>query len=141
MLFKFEKAVDYFLFLMLVVKTIFLFAAVGHVVTIHAKNPKIQQHELLMRRISDITEMIFIFGMSLFLIYYFYPRRDSFKVNKETALLLFAYGIVMLLGALKRYNIPTPHIVPKKPETASSQPPTPVDAIPTPYVEPPSYHK
>lgn len=119
MVFKFERTVDYFLFLMLIVKTIFLIAAVGHVVTIHAKNPKIQQHELLMRRISDTTEMIFIFGMSMFLIYYFYPRRDSFKVNKETALLLFAYGIVMLIGALKRYNIPTPHILPKKTDTTS----------------------
>jgi hypothetical protein len=114
MLFKFEKAIDYFLFLMLIVKAIFLISAVGHVVTIHANNPNIQKHELLMRKISETTEMIFIFGMSLFLIYFFFPRRKSFPINKETALLLFAYGIVMLLGALKRYNIPTPHLVPKK---------------------------
>jgi hypothetical protein len=119
-MFKFEKAIDYFLFFMLLVKSIFLISAVGHVVTIHAKNPKIQQHELLMRKISETTEMIFIFGMSLFLIYFFFPRRKSFPINKETALLLFAYGIVMLLGALKRYNIPTPHLIPKKEDTNSN---------------------
>jgi hypothetical protein len=105
---KIEKAVDYFLFFMLAVKFIFLIAAVGHVITVHAKNPKINQHEELMRKVSDTSEMIFIFGMSLFLIYYFVPSKKSFVVTKETAVLLFAYGIVMLLGALKRYHIQTP---------------------------------
>jgi uncharacterized membrane protein YgdD (TMEM256/DUF423 family) len=99
---------------MLVVKFIFLISAIGHVITIKSKNPKIQQHELLMRKISETTEMIFIFGMSLFLIYFFFPRRKSFPINTETALLLFAYGIVMFIGALKRYNIPPPYILQKK---------------------------
>lgn len=113
-MFKFEKVIDYFLFIMLVVKFIFLISAIGHVITIKSKNPKIQQHELLMRKISETTEMIFIFGMSLFLIYFFFPRRKSFPINTETALLLFAYGIVMFIGALKRYNIPPPYILQKK---------------------------
>ncbi len=115
-MFKFEKAIDYFLFFMLIVKFIFLISAVGHVITIRSNNPKIKQHELLMRRISGTTEMIFIFGMSLFLIYYFFPRRRQFEINRETAVLLFAYGIVMLLGALKRYHVPTPHLLQKKSE-------------------------
>lgn len=129
---KVEKAIDYFLFFMLAVKFIFLISAVGHVVTIHAKNPKIQQHEEFMRKVSDTSEMIFIFGMSLFLIYYFTPSKKTFVVNKETAVLLFAYGIVMLLGALKRYNVPTPHPFQKKAESngQTSQPTQSAEPVP-----------
>lgn len=117
---NFVNYVDYFLFFMLIVKTVFLVSAIGHVITIRSVNPKIQQHELLMRKISDTSEMIFVFGMSLFLVYYFFPNKKNFIINKETAILLFAYGFVMLIGAVKKYHFPTPHLLDKKKEGSTS---------------------
>jgi uncharacterized membrane protein YgdD (TMEM256/DUF423 family) len=102
---------DYFLFFMLSVKFLFLIASVGHIITLRSVNPKIKKHEQLMRKASETTEMIFVFGMSIFLIYYFVPTKKHFAINKETAVLLFAYGIVMFLGALKKYHFPTPKIL------------------------------
>jgi hypothetical protein len=108
MKFKLESIVDYFLIIMLAVKLIFLISTIGHVITIKSSNPNIAKHELLLRKISGTTEMIFIFGMSTFLIFYFRPNKKNFIISRETALLLFAYGIVMLIGAFKRYHISTP---------------------------------
>lgn len=105
---KLNTMVDYFLFAMLAIKLVFLVSAVGHVITVRSSNPKINQHERLMARISDTTEMLFIFGMSLFLIYHFFPNKKSYPIDKETAVLLFAYGFVMLVSALKRYHVPRP---------------------------------
>ena len=120
--FKFQSFVDYFLFFMLIIKFVFLISAVGHVITLKSSNPKIQQHEELMRKISETTEMIFIFGMSLFLIYYFVPNKKQFVINRETAVLLFAYGIVMLLGALKRYHFPSVREIVQKKEQSNGTP-------------------
>jgi hypothetical protein len=100
-----ESFVDYFLGIMLLVKFVFLMSYVGHFVTVTSKNPKITQHEKWMRYVYDTSEMIFIFGMSFFLIYYFRPNRKAYVIKKETAILLFAYGFVTFLGALKRYHL------------------------------------
>ena len=108
--FKFENIVDYFLFFMLIVKLVFLISSLAHVITLKSSNPKIQQYELLMRRISERTEMVFIFGMSAFLIYFFFPNKKDFDITRETAILLFTYGIVMLIGAFKKYHFP-PHMI------------------------------
>lgn len=120
MKYKFVTAVDYFLFFMLIVKFIFLITATGHVVTIYSKNPSIQKHEQLLRKISETSEMIFIFGMSAFLIYHFSPSKKTFEITVETAFLLFAYGIVMFLGALKKYHV-TPSPVIKQSQQANQQ--------------------
>jgi hypothetical protein len=119
-----NSLVDYFLGFMLLVKVVFLFSAMGHVITVKSKNPKIQQHEQLMRYISDTTEMIFIFGMSLFLIYYFVPNKKIYVIKKEPALLLFAYGFVTLIAALKRYHLmPSQEEATKKDSSISTSTP------------------
>lgn len=125
---QFRSFVDYFLGFMLVVKLIFLFTAVGHVITVKSKNPKIQAQEGWTRFVSETTEMIFVFGMSFFLIYYFSPNRKVYVIQKETALLLFAYGIVMLVAALKRY-----HLIPQRQSpSVEKQPPTSTSNNPNP---------
>lgn len=122
---RLDLFVEYFLGAMLIVKLVFLISTVGHVITLKSVNPKIQQHEKLMRYISEMTEMIFIFGMSFFLIYYFVPNRKVYVIQKETALLLFAYGFVTLVAALKKYNmIPSRAVVLpiQKPSATNGQP-------------------
>jgi hypothetical protein len=114
---QFRSFVDYFLGIMLLVKLVFLITAVGHVITVRSKNPKIREQEAWTRFVSETTEMIFVFGMSFFLIYYFAPDRKVYVIQKETALLLFAYGIVMLFAAVKRY-----HLMPSKQATSVEKP-------------------
>ena len=74
------------------------------------------------RYVSETTEMIFIFGMSFFLIYYFAPNRKVYVIQKETAVLLFSYGFVMLMAAIKRYQL-TPYALKPLNEKQSSSPP------------------
>jgi hypothetical protein len=122
------SVVDMFLGFMLLVKFVFLISAVGHVITVKSKNPKIKDQETWVGYISDTSEMIFIFGMSFFLIYYFSPNRKTYVIQKETAILLFAYGIVMLVAAVKRYHL-TPSRkdlpTPEKKSPSNSPAPTP----------------
>jgi hypothetical protein len=132
---RFEKTVDYFLSFMLLVKFVFLISSVGHIVTVHSKNPKIQQHEEWLRKVSETTEMIFVFGMSIFLIYYFIPSKKTFVVTRETAVLLFAYGIVMLFGAVKRYHLTPPYLIQNKAEAKNQQQHPTQSAEPIPYVD------
>jgi hypothetical protein len=133
MKFRIDSAIDNFLVVMLFVKFVFLISSVGHVATVRSSNPNITKHELLLRRISETSEMIFVIGMSLFLIYHFRPNKKSYVIGFEAALLLFAYGIVMLFGAFKKYHIKTPIDRLKKEddseknteEPPSTNPPTP----------------
>lgn len=129
MKFNVENFIDNFLVVMLFVKFVFLISSLGHIATIKSSNPQIKKHELLLRRISETSEMIFIIGMSLFLIYHFRPNKKSYVIGVEAALLLFAYGLVMLFGAVKKYHIkpPTDFIEKKidKDESVSTNPPSP----------------
>jgi hypothetical protein len=127
---RLDLFVDYFLGIMLIVKFVFLISAVGHIITVKSKNPKIQQHEKMMRDISETTEMIFLFGMSVFLIYYFVPNKKAYVINKETALLLFAYGFVTFVAALKRYHLMPARQFQKSETTPSKSPSTSAGSFP-----------
>jgi hypothetical protein len=49
---------------------------------------------------QERTEFIFVFLMSLMLIYLFYPRSTKpIVIDFETKLLLFVFGIITLIGA------------------------------------------
>jgi hypothetical protein len=96
---KFEKTLDYFLFFIILIKIIFVGAAVGHLFFSHFYNEKTQllDHKLLYWK--ERTEFVFIISMSILLIYQFHPLLSKKHLDDETSLLFFLFGWVLFLTA------------------------------------------
>ena len=48
---------------------------------------------------KERTEFIFVFLMSMLLIYLFYPRKPTTVITGETKILLFLFGFILLITA------------------------------------------
>jgi hypothetical protein len=95
----FNKSLDYFVLFIIFIKIVFAISAVGYVIISHSKNYGLQDKldpKLLYWK--QRTEFIFIASMSLLLMYHFFPGKNV-PVNKESGLLFFLFGIILLVSA------------------------------------------
>ena len=99
---RMNNPTDYYIILMFIIKIVFLITASLHFVFERFKDPKLSDLTNKLNNIANITEMMFITGMSFFLMVYFRPSGKNFVVTKEMALLLFAYGFVMVVVLFRR---------------------------------------
>ena len=98
----------FFIYFIVFVKFIFIGAKMMEKVVEHQlKNTKdakekgkLTKQMVQLVYISDRAEFVFIISMSLLLIYIFNPKNPKLtKINTETSILLFLYGIIVLITA------------------------------------------
>ncbi len=98
---KFESTFDFLIFFIVIIKLVFLFSAVGHVVLTHLPksmgiNMGLTDAKLLYWK--ERTEFIFIASMSVLLIYHFRPGHLK-PIPAESSLLFFLFGWILLITA------------------------------------------
>ena len=96
---KFDSTIDFFVLFIIFIKFIFVIAAVGHLVLTHlpasiTKHINISDTTLVYWK--ERTEFIFIVTTSILLIYHFRPGHLK-PISKETAILFFLFGWIMIL--------------------------------------------
>lgn len=95
---KFETTLDYFLFFIIFIKIIFALSFIGDIISKHTNNIIINELDPRFLYWKDRTEFIFIACMSLLLIYHFNPT-NSVPVPKDTNILFFIFGCILLFTA------------------------------------------
>lgn len=93
---KLETWLDYFIFFIILIKLVFIFSAIGHLIFSHAKNPKAQTLSPKLLYWKERTEFVFIICMAILLVYHFNPRFAKKPVSEETALLFFLFGWILI---------------------------------------------
>ena len=95
--FKFETWLDYFIFFIIIIKFVFLFTSIGNFLISYSENElaKLIDSKLLYWR--ERTTFIFSISMAILLIYYFNPYVPAPKIDKNTRLLFFLFGCVLIL--------------------------------------------
>lgn len=92
------QIIDYIIVFLIIVKVLFLVSAVTDVYLEHKKGEK---NEELIEKVQfwkDRFEFVFIAGMSLLLVYFFFPRNNKPIVTTfETRFLFFVYGIIIFV--------------------------------------------
>lgn len=92
------QKIDYFITFLLIVKVLFVLCALARVYLEHKKGEK---NEVLIEKVEywkDRFEFIFIAGMSLLLMLFFFPRNNKPIVTTfETRFLFFVYGILVFI--------------------------------------------
>jgi len=93
------EKIDYFITFLLIIKVLFVVCALARVYLEHKKGE--QKNEELIGKVEywkDRFEFIFIAGMSLLLLYFFFPRNNKPIVTTfETRFLFFVYGIIIFV--------------------------------------------
>jgi hypothetical protein len=106
---KLENTFDFFILFIIFIKIIFIVSAIGHIILTHAHNIFIvDKLDPKLVYWKERTEIIFNISMALLLIYHFRPN-VSVPINKETILLFYLFGWVILLTSnwsLFIYNSP-----------------------------------
>ena len=96
---QFETWIDYLIFFIILVKIVFILSAIGHIILSHSTSNKAKDVDDKLLYFKERTEFIFIISMSILLIYHFNPRLSKKEVNKESALLFFLFGWVLIFTA------------------------------------------
>ena len=93
------QKIDYIITFLLIVKVLFVVCALARVYLEHKKGE--QKNEVLIEKVEywkDRFEFIFIAGMSLLLMCFFFPRNNKPIVTTfETRFLFFVYGILVFI--------------------------------------------
>jgi cbb3-type cytochrome oxidase subunit 3 len=93
------QKIDYVITFLLIVKVLFVLCALARVYLEHKKG---ENNEELIGKIEywkDRFEFVFIAGMSLLLLYFFFPRNNKPIVTTfETRFLFFVYGILVFIN-------------------------------------------
>jgi hypothetical protein len=92
---KLDTGLDFYVFFLIIIKCIFVAAALGHLVLAHTDSSFDKYDEKLLYW-KERTEFIFIVSMSILLIYYFHPIIKSGTMSSETKLL---FGWILLVTA------------------------------------------
>jgi len=94
---KFESILDFFILFIILIKFCFFMLYITNAFLIYSgsKNVKLSASVLFWK---ERTEFIFIACMSCLLMYHFFPRRNV-PYSKETSLLFFLFGFIMLFTA------------------------------------------
>jgi hypothetical protein len=95
---KLDTAMDFYVVFLIIIKCIFVLAALGHVVLAHTTSSFDKYDEKIVYW-KERTEFIFIVSMSILLIYYFHPIIKSGPMSSETKLLFFLFGWILLVTA------------------------------------------
>jgi hypothetical protein len=110
---KFETKLDYFIFFIVFIKIIFILSAFSHVILHYSikhnsKNveKKIKIDEKLVY-FKELTEFIFIISMSILLIYHFNPNYSRKPISKETSLLFFLFGFILIITSKWSLIVPS----------------------------------
>lgn len=96
---------DTYLIFIVGIKILFLVSAFGFFYYSHfSKSPvsisKTSQFEIWKER----TEDVFITSMTILLLYLFFPRKIPIVINRETNLLLFIFGCILLINIIKKIH-------------------------------------
>ena len=96
---------DTYLIFIIGIKILFLVSAFGFFYYSHfsktpASKAKTSQFEIWKER----TEFVFISSMTLLLLYLFFPRKIPIPINRETNLLLFIFGCILLINIMKKIH-------------------------------------
>jgi len=94
---KLETKLDYYIFLIVIIKIIFWFSVIGNLFIsflINTNNTRIDNYLL---HLKEITEFIFIICMSILLIYYFNPFLPKQPIQKESSSLFFLFGCILII--------------------------------------------
>ena len=95
----FETDMDIFLFFIIVIKVIFIISAIGHIILSHSTSKKAHKIDPKLVYWKKRTEFVFIISMAILLIYHFNPRVKKIVIGKETSILFFLFGIVLIVTA------------------------------------------
>ena len=95
---KLDSGLDFYVLFLIIIKTIFVVAALGHVVLAHTTSSFDKYDDKLVYW-KERTEFIFVVSMSVLLIYYFHPFIKSAPMSSETRLLFFLFGWILLVTA------------------------------------------
>jgi hypothetical protein len=94
---KLENTFDFFILFIIIIKIIFIISAIGHIILTHIHNFfVIEKIDPKLVYWKERTEFIFNISMALLLIYHFIPKQHIY-INRETSLLFFMFGWVILL--------------------------------------------
>jgi hypothetical protein len=90
--------IDYVITFLLIIKVLFVICALVRVYLEHKKGEKNDELIEKVEYWKDRFEFIFIAGMSLLLLYFFFPRNNKPIVTTfETRFLFFVYGILVFI--------------------------------------------
>jgi len=89
---------SYFIYLILFVKITFILMSIAHIY-LKIKGKENSDLDNLIVYWKNTCEFIFVFLMSLLLIYLFNPRRPNVVINSETRALLCLFGFMLLITA------------------------------------------
>ena len=95
---KLDSGLDFYVLFLIIIKTIFVVAALGHVVLAHTTS-SFDKYDTKILYWKERTEFVFIVSMSILLIYYFHPFIKSNPMSSETRLLFFMFGWIILITA------------------------------------------
>ena len=98
--FNFDTTLDYFIFFIVLIKLVFIISAIGHILLTYFSKNKQRQDRIDPKLLywKERTEFVFIASMAILLIYHFKPGHSK-PIEKESALLFFLFGWVLLFTA------------------------------------------
>ena len=99
---KLESRIDLFIFFIIIIKFVFIVAAIGHIILTHT-NTKLDKYDDTLVYWKERTEFVFILTMAILLIYHFHPRYQNNQISSETKLLFFLFGWILIITA--KWNI------------------------------------
>lgn len=100
--FRTDTPLDYFIAAMIIVKFIFLITTILSAFLKRSKNSTAQKINTYVENIAKKTEIIFMFGISVFLAYYFRPNQPSPPpVTAHMSFLMCVYGIIVALKMIR----------------------------------------
>ena len=99
---KLESGFDLFILFIIIIKLVFIVAAIGHIILTHT-NTKLGKYDDTLVYWKERTEFVFIITMAILLIYHFHPRYQTKPISSETKLLFFLFGWVLIITA--KWNI------------------------------------
>jgi hypothetical protein len=91
---------DYFILFIIIIKFIFIFTTVSSLLL--TKFHIITKYQYNLDYWKERTEFIFDTSMAILLIYYFRPN-VNIEINKESRLLFYLFGIVLLITSNWNY--------------------------------------
>ena len=95
---KLDTKIDIYVVFLIIIKCIFVSAALGHLILAHT-DTFFDKYDAKLVYWKERTEFIFVVSMSVLLIYYFHPIIKSEPMSSETRLLFFLFGWILLVTA------------------------------------------
>ena len=100
---KSEQFVRWFVVFIILVKVVYSLAYYGNLIVSNTSDTFSHDYDELILYWKHVSEFIFIFSMSILLIYHFFPDSSFIQkpilVDKETRLLFVLYGVILIFTA------------------------------------------